>query len=179
MAHDMVAKYGMSSDLGPIAFETSGGVLLGKMGLIERDYSPDFAARIDREVEKIMNESLLRARELLMKYRHVMDAIAEELIRVETLEKDDYDKLLLIHGIKPKRRPDDKPLDLSPVVSVEPKHTAAEGEIIPEKGQEKIVVRHETVVSEHAEGARKERREKRRKKQDDEKPEAPETSNPA
>lgn len=179
MAHDMVAKYGMSAELGPIAFETSGGVLLGKMGLIERDYSPDFAARIDREVEKIMNESLLRARELLAKHRHVMDAIAEELIRVETLEKDDYDKLLLLHGIKPKRRPDDKPLELPPVVSPEVKHLAVDAPASSPTDSEKVTVRHETVVSEHADGTRKERREKRRKKSADDKPENPETPNPA
>lgn len=106
MAHDMVAKYGMSADIGPVAFESSGGVMLGKGGVIEREYSQDFASRVDREVEKIMNQSLARARELLEKYRPVMDAIADELMKVETLEKDDYDKLLILHGIKPKRRED-------------------------------------------------------------------------
>lgn len=176
MAHDMVAKYGMSAELGPIAFETSGGVLMGKMGLIERDYSPDFAARIDREVEKIMNESLARARDLLTKYRHVMDAIAEELMRVETLEKDDYDKLLLLHGIKPKRRADDKPLELPPVPPVEPTHLAVETSPVGADNPGKVVVRHETVLSEHTDEMQKGRREKRRKKQDDEKSETTNTA---
>lgn len=164
MAHDMVAKYGMSSALGPVAFETSGGVLLGKMGFIERDYSPDFAARIDREVEKIMNDSLVRAKSLLTKYRHVMDAIAEELMRVETLEKDDYDKLLLMHGIKPKRRPGDKPLP-PPAEFPVSQHLTAEDAVPTAADSERITVRHETVISNPLEETQKDRREKRKKNQ--------------
>lgn len=104
LARDMVAKYGMSSTLGPVAFEASGGVLIGRGGFIERDYSQDVAARIDREVEHIMAESLERARTLLEKHKHVLDAIATELMRVETLEREDYEKILTLHGIKPKTR---------------------------------------------------------------------------
>ncbi|HSE35414.1 MAG TPA: ATP-dependent zinc metalloprotease FtsH, partial [Candidatus Paceibacterota bacterium] len=103
LARDMVSKYGMSHTLGPVAFESSGGVLLGRGGMVERDYSQDVAARIDREVETIMNESLARARELVAKHRAVLDSIAEELVRVETIEREEFEKLLILNGIKPKR----------------------------------------------------------------------------
>ena len=81
LAHDMVAKYGMSSGIGPIAFEAS-GMMIARGGFIEKEYSQDVAMRIDKEVEKIMNEGLRRAQELLTKHRHVLDAIAAELLRV-------------------------------------------------------------------------------------------------
>ncbi len=102
LAHDMVAKYGMSANMGPIAFEASGSVLLGRGGFVEREYSQDVAMRIDKEVEKIMNDSLVRAKDLLVKYKHVLDAIALELVRVETIEREEYEKILTLHGIKPK-----------------------------------------------------------------------------
>ncbi len=104
LAHDMVAKYGMSATLGPIAFEASGGMLMGRGGFIEKDYSQDVAMRIDKEVEKIMNDQLLRARELLTKYKPVLDAIAVELMRTESIEREEFEKILSLHGIKAKRK---------------------------------------------------------------------------
>jgi cell division protease FtsH len=104
LARDMVAKYGMSSSLGPIAFEASGGMLINRGGFVERDYSQDVAMRIDQEVEKIMNGELARVRELVTKHRSVLDAIAVELMRVETIEREEFEKLLTLHGIKPKKK---------------------------------------------------------------------------
>lgn len=104
LAHDMVAKYGMSLGIGAVAFEASGGIAITRGGLIERDYSQDVAMRIDKEVEKIMGECLHRARELLMKHRAVLDAIALELMRVETMERDAFEKILTLHGIKVRRK---------------------------------------------------------------------------
>ena len=104
LAHDMVTKYGMSSSMGPIAFEASGGMLLGRGGFVEKDYSEDVAMRIDKEVEKIMNDSLTRAKELLLKHKFILDAIALELIRVETMEREEYEKILTLHGIKTKSK---------------------------------------------------------------------------
>ncbi len=104
LAHDMVAKYGMSASIGPIAFEASGGMLVGRGGFIEKEYSQDVARRIDIEVETIMNGELARAREVITKHKHVLDAIAIELIRVETIEHEEFEKILTLHGIKPKRK---------------------------------------------------------------------------
>ena len=108
LAHDMVAKYGMSSGIGPIAFEAS-GMMIARGGFIEKEYSQDVAMRIDKEVEKIMNEGLRRAQELLTKHRHVLDAIAAELMRVETMEREEYEKILTIHGIKARRKIGEEP----------------------------------------------------------------------
>ena len=104
LAHDMVAKYGMSSSIGPVAFEASGSVLVSRGGFIDREYSQDVAMRIDKEVEKIMNECLARANEILTKHRSILDAIALELVRVETMEREAYEKVLILHGVKPKQK---------------------------------------------------------------------------
>jgi cell division protease FtsH len=135
MARDMVAKYGMSHSIGPVAFEASGGVLLGRGGFIERDYSQDVAARIDREVEKIMNDALARAKELLTKHRSILDAIALELIRTETIERDEYEKLLTLHGIQIKKKHGDE-VYVAPrpeAASEAPETAAAEEKTSPKK----------------------------------------------
>lgn len=118
LAHDMVAKYGMSASLGPIAFESSGSVLLGRGGFVEKDYSQDVASRIDKEVEEIMNTQLVRVRELLLKHKPVLDAIALELVRVESIEREEFEKLLTIHGIKPKKKVGEE-VYIAPVIASE------------------------------------------------------------
>ena len=119
LAHDMVAKYGMSSTLGPIAFEASGGILMGRGGMIEREYSQDVAMRIDKEVELIMNTQLERARVLLERHKPVLDAIAIELMRTESIEREAFEKLLTLHGIKPKTKMGEEVYIAPPVKSIE------------------------------------------------------------
>jgi cell division protease FtsH len=157
LAHDMVAKYGMSSGLGPIAFEASGGVLIGRGGFIEKDYSQDVAMRIDNEVEKIMNEGLRRAQELLTKHKQVLDAIAMELIRVEVMERDEYEKILTLHGIKARRKIGEEPYVATAIMgATEPvvtddaqKETPATETLHHHKPLSEVT--HETIVSESGE----------------------------
>ena len=107
-AQKKVAKYGMSAEIGPIAFESSGSLMVGRGGRIEHEYSEDVARRIDAEVSKIMDRQLTVAKEALAKYKHILDAIALELVRVETIEHEEFEKILILHGIQPKRKPGEK-----------------------------------------------------------------------
>ncbi len=105
LARDMVTKYGMSEKLGPIALEGSGGrTLFGGRGVDSRDYSEDVSAKIDWEVSKIMNDAFARAREVCTTHRKALNSIAEELIIKESIERDDFEKLLILNGIKPKTK---------------------------------------------------------------------------
>ncbi|MDO8604511.1 MAG: ATP-dependent zinc metalloprotease FtsH [bacterium] len=105
LARDMVTKYGMSEKLGPVALEGSGGrALFGGRGVDSRDYSEDVSAKIDGEVSKIMNDAFARAREALTTHRKALDLIAEELISKESIERDDFEKLLTLSGIKIKTK---------------------------------------------------------------------------
>ena len=106
LARDMVTKYGMSDKLGPIAFET----LLGRIGNRgvheEKEYSQKVGDAIDVEVSKIVTEAYKRAEEILVKHRPALDAIAAKLIEVETLEQDEYEKVIIAFGIMPKKKKD-------------------------------------------------------------------------
>lgn len=104
LARDMVTKYGMSEKLGPVALEGSGGrALFGGRGVDSRDYSEDVSAKIDSEVSKIMNDAFARAREACKTHRKTLDAIATELIAQESIEREDFEKILIANGIMPKK----------------------------------------------------------------------------
>lgn len=102
MARDMVTKYGMST-LGPVALEGNGRALFGA-GLYGKEYSESYGQKIDDEVKRIMDEAWTRARKIILDKRDALNAIAEELIRVENLEREEFEKILILHGIEPKRK---------------------------------------------------------------------------
>lgn len=106
LARDMVTKYGMSDNLGPVALEGSGGKALFGRGVDDKEYSEEVSARIDAEVSKIMTEALARAKEILEKYRGALDSMSKKLIEVETLERKEFEELLILNGIEPKKKED-------------------------------------------------------------------------
>jgi cell division protease FtsH len=111
LARDMVTRYGMSESLGPIALENDGGrPIFGGKGVDSKDYSPEVAAKIDSEVSRIMKEARARAEEVLETHRKALDSMSKKLIEVETLERKEFEDLLILNGIEPKKNPDDKPV---------------------------------------------------------------------
>jgi len=98
LARDMVTKYGMS-ELGPIAFEGTGGRMIGGGLSEDRGYSPQIAKAIDDEVHKLIEDGKQRAREILTKYRPALEAISKKLAEVETLEREAYEVLLKAEGV--------------------------------------------------------------------------------
>jgi len=102
LARDMVTKYGMSM-LGPMALEGNGRALYGT-GLYGKEYSESFGQKIDEEVKRIMDEGWTRAHNVITEKRSALNAIAEELMRVENIEREEFEKILIVHGIQPKRK---------------------------------------------------------------------------
>lgn len=105
LARDMVTKYGMSP-LGPIALEGEGGRAMFGRGINEKEYSPDVSAKIDAEVKKIIDEAHAKAVSIMTTHRKTLDAIAHLLVEKETIEREDFEKLLVVHGIQPKKKED-------------------------------------------------------------------------
>lgn len=104
LARDMVTKYGMSDVIGPIAFENQGGKPVSGRAFEEREYSEEVFARIDKEVERIMNEGLKKAEEIMTTHRAVLEAIAKRLIETETIEREEFETILVANGISPKKK---------------------------------------------------------------------------
>jgi len=106
LARDMVTKYGMSDKLGPIALEGAGGRVLFGRGVEGNEYSDEVAAKIDSEVSKIMNDGMSRAEKVIKDNKKLLDAIASRLMETETIERDEFEKLLVAHGVIPKKKKD-------------------------------------------------------------------------
>jgi cell division protease FtsH len=106
LARDMVAKYGMSEKIGPVAFETFQGARLNpSVAFPERDYSEVVGATIDSEVSALMKEAYERAFKIIMTdHRKVLDVIAKALIEKETLERHDFEQILTANGIIVKKK---------------------------------------------------------------------------
>jgi cell division protease FtsH len=103
MARDMVTKYGMSENLGPIALEGSGGRALFGRGINDKEYSEEIGAQIDKEVSRIMNDAHNKAEKIITENRKLLDIIAKRLIEVENIERDEFEQILISNGIQPKR----------------------------------------------------------------------------
>jgi cell division protease FtsH len=106
LARDMVTKYGMSEKIGVLALEGSGGRAMFGKGLEEGEYSERVSADIDSEVARIMKEAYDKALNIVTTHRAALDAIAKRLIEAETIERDEYESIIIAHGIQPKKKLD-------------------------------------------------------------------------
>ncbi len=100
-AKKMVFQWGMSEKMGTIEYgKSQEHVFMGRDFGNSRDFSEEFAAELDREVKRIVDERYAIAKELLTQNRDLLDAIAKELLEKETL--DDEEVTAIIDRIRPK-----------------------------------------------------------------------------
>jgi cell division protease FtsH len=104
LARDMVTRYGMSDKIGPVALESAQGRVLFGQGVSDKEYSEKVSAEIDAEVSEIIQGGLRKAEEVITKNRALMDIIAKRLIEVEVIEKDEYEQILVAHGVALKKK---------------------------------------------------------------------------
>lgn len=94
MARAMVTQLGMSKKLGTRVYgKRQEMIFLGREISEQRDYSEAIAEDIDNEVLELVNDAYKRAKDLLTKYRDKLDEIAQKLIKVETLTRDEFEKI--------------------------------------------------------------------------------------
>jgi cell division protease FtsH len=95
LARRMVTSYGMSKKLGPLTFgDREELVFLGREIAEQRNYSEEVAEEIDAEVRRIIESAYMRAKGLLTTYRQKLDAIAQRLIEIETIDREEFDLLV-------------------------------------------------------------------------------------
>ncbi|MFA5611246.1 MAG: ATP-dependent zinc metalloprotease FtsH [Anaerolineaceae bacterium] len=94
LARRMVTRLGMSEKLGPMVYgQKEELVFLGREISEQRDYSERVAQTIDEEVHNLVDSSYTTAKEILVKYKEKMIEIAEKLLEVETLSKEEFEEL--------------------------------------------------------------------------------------
>lgn len=94
-AKQMVMRFGMSEKLGPRVFgHDHGQPFLGREFSSEPDYSDDVAREIDGEIRRIVEEAHQVARDILQDHREHLDTTSEVLLRRETIEAEQFERLL-------------------------------------------------------------------------------------
>ncbi len=100
IAKQMIMRYGMSDKLGPRTFgHNHAQPFLGREFTQEPDYSDEIAEEIDNEIKRIIEEALDRARGILTEHREELETVTRILVERETLEKNEFEKLL--EGVPP------------------------------------------------------------------------------
>jgi cell division protease FtsH len=101
VAKQMITRFGMSDRLGPVALgRQQGNMFLGRDIMSERDFSEETAAAIDEEVRKLVDTAYIRAKEVLVNNRQVLDEIAQMLIEKETVDAEELQEILGNNDVK-------------------------------------------------------------------------------
>jgi cell division protease FtsH len=105
IARDMVTRYGMTDELGPMVYaENEGEVFLGRSITKQVNVSEETMQKVDKEIRKIIDEQYGIARKLIEDNQDKMHAMARALLEWETI---DSDQLSDIMAGRPPRPPKD------------------------------------------------------------------------
>ncbi len=90
----MVTEWGMSEKVGPISYGSEKEVFIGRDMATHVNYSEETAGIIDEEVNRIVTESLEKARKMLAEHKNLLDNMARLLIERETIFTEEVDMLM-------------------------------------------------------------------------------------
>ncbi|MGB9577691.1 MAG: ATP-dependent zinc metalloprotease FtsH [Halothiobacillaceae bacterium] len=95
IARNMVTKWGMSERLGTLAYsEEEGEVFLGRSVTQHKNISDETAHVIDEEIRAVIDRNFERAKTILVENMDILHAMAEALLKYETIDSEQIDKLM-------------------------------------------------------------------------------------
>ena len=104
IARAMVTEYGMTSTLGPVKYgQEQGDPFSGRGSGGSLEYSPAVAAKIDEEMQMLLDEAHKVAYTTLERYRDELDNLASKLLEKETLRRGDLEAIF--DTVEPVRPP--------------------------------------------------------------------------
>ena len=107
ICRDMVSKYGMSDELGPVVYsDDNNEVFLGKDYGHVNNYSEATSAKIDAQIEKMMRNAYAQTEEILKTHYDKLELVAETLIKNEKISGDEF-KQLMVNGFIASDKSDD------------------------------------------------------------------------
>jgi cell division protease FtsH len=123
LTRDMVAKYGMSDDIGPVVYDSSSGeVFLGRDYGSVKNYSDGTSTRIDNEIERIMREAYAKTESILKEHIDKLELVANTLLEKEKISGEQFTSLMT-EGKLPEKEE---------TAEAETQETVAENENAPE-----------------------------------------------
>ena len=123
----MVTQFGMSDEIGTIYLGSDQEVFVGMEFGQTREYSEEVAARIDREVSRILEAAYARAKDILQQNRGKLDMLVDALIAQETLNRAEF-VALMDEGKMPDGSDADKPRSLDQILGKDRKAESRTGE---------------------------------------------------
>ena len=112
LAHNMVTQWGLSEKLGPMVFgEEEGEVFLGKSVTQHKNLSDETAHVIDEEIRNIVDRNYARSEKILKDNMSILHAMADALIKYETIDKDQIAALMKGETPQPPKGWDDQSSD--------------------------------------------------------------------
>ena len=95
IARDMVTRYGMTDELGPVVYaENEGEVFLGRSITKTTHMSEETMQKVDKQIRKIIDEQYALARKLIEDNKDKMHAMAKALLEWETIDSDQIDEIM-------------------------------------------------------------------------------------
>ncbi|MCK6425414.1 MAG: ATP-dependent zinc metalloprotease FtsH [Burkholderiaceae bacterium] len=105
IARDMVTRYGMTEELGPMVYaENEGEVFLGRSITKQVNVSEETMQKVDKEIRRIIDEQYASARRLIEDHQDKMHAMAHALLEWETIDAEQIEDIM--NG-RPPRPPKD------------------------------------------------------------------------
>jgi cell division protease FtsH len=102
LARNMVTKWGLSEKLGPLLYEAEDSdPFSGMPGQGAKGFSDDTTQAIDQEVKEIIDNCYAQANQILHDNRDILDAMAEALMKFETIDSGQLDQLLAREEVSP------------------------------------------------------------------------------
>ena len=111
IARDMVTRYGMSTELGPMVYaENEGEVFLGRSVTKTTHMSEDTMQKVDNQIRKIIDEQYAVARTILENNRDKVEVMTKALLEWETIDSDQINDIIEGRPPRPPKVPE-APMD--------------------------------------------------------------------
>ena len=94
IAKKMVTKYGMSSRLGPVSYDSDGQVFIGRDYGHTKGYSEQSASHIDAEVQDILQQSYTKCEDILKANLDKLQAVSDYLLEHETMDGETFQRMM-------------------------------------------------------------------------------------
>lgn len=119
ICRDMVSKYGMSDELGPVVYsDDNNEVFLGKDYGHVNNYSEATSAKIDAQIEKMMRTAYAQTEDILKTHYDKLELVAETLIKDEKITGDEF-KQLMENGFIKEEKVEEEKSEISETQAVE------------------------------------------------------------
>jgi cell division protease FtsH len=94
LARRLVTQYGMSDKIGPVSLESENNDLIYPWEEYRSSYSDDTLRQIDEEVARLLKTAYNKAVEMIEKNQAKLDLIANKLLEQESIEKEEFERLM-------------------------------------------------------------------------------------